>query len=55
MMLLSEKHRRLARRVTYLELNTDPTYMDQYTAALFLPHTDVSQFPSVTRSGENKS
>ncbi len=57
MMLLSERHRRrhkrLARRITYLELNTDPTYMDQYTAALFLPHTDVRQFPSVMRPNGN--
>jgi uncharacterized 2Fe-2S/4Fe-4S cluster protein (DUF4445 family) len=37
----------LARRMTYLELNTDPAYMGQYTGALFLPHTDLSRFPSV--------
>ncbi|HXP63075.1 MAG TPA: ASKHA domain-containing protein [Dongiaceae bacterium] len=37
----------LARRLTYLELNTDPAYMEQYTGALFLPHTDPSRFPSV--------
>ncbi|MBD3243663.1 MAG: DUF4445 domain-containing protein, partial [Chitinivibrionales bacterium] len=34
--LLSAEHRRLAQhtasRMTYLELNTDPTYMDRYTA-----------------------
>jgi hypothetical protein len=33
--------------MTYLELNTDPTYMEQYTGALFLPHTDPARFPSV--------
>ena len=37
----------LAQRMTYLELNTDPAYMEQYTGALFLPHTDPAQFPSV--------
>jgi uncharacterized 2Fe-2S/4Fe-4S cluster protein (DUF4445 family) len=42
----------LARRMTYLELNTDPAYMEQYTGALFLPHTDPAQFPSV-RGGTN--
>ena len=41
----------LANRMTYLELSTDPAYMDQYTAALFLPHTDPSLFPSVKVSG----
>jgi uncharacterized 2Fe-2S/4Fe-4S cluster protein (DUF4445 family) len=48
--LLSETHRRrqleIARHITYIELSTDPRYMDQYTAALFLPHTDLSRFPS---------
>jgi uncharacterized 2Fe-2S/4Fe-4S cluster protein (DUF4445 family) len=44
-----ERQIELARRLTYIELNTDPTYMDQYTGALFLPHTDASRFPSVRR------
>jgi hypothetical protein len=33
--------------MTCVELSTDPAYMDQYTAALFLPHTDPARFPSV--------
>jgi uncharacterized 2Fe-2S/4Fe-4S cluster protein (DUF4445 family) len=37
----------LAQRMTYLELNTDPAYMEQYTGALFLPHTDSARFPLV--------
>jgi uncharacterized 2Fe-2S/4Fe-4S cluster protein (DUF4445 family) len=37
----------LAQRMTYIELNTAPAYMDQYTGALFLPHTDINRFPSV--------
>ena len=53
--LVSRKHRErqlnAARRMTYLELNTDPGYMDQYTAALFLPHTDLTRFPSVSGKG----
>lgn len=51
MLLVSVNHRKrqqeLARKMTYLELNTSPDYMDQYTGALFLPHTDTSLFPSV--------
>lgn len=54
MSLVSQKHRdlrsKLAKRMTYLELNTDPSYMDQYTAALFLPHTNAKLFPSVNLS-----
>jgi uncharacterized 2Fe-2S/4Fe-4S cluster protein (DUF4445 family) len=37
----------LARRMTNIELSVDPAYMDEYTGALFLPHTDLSQFPSI--------
>lgn len=36
----------LADRMTYLELNADPAYMNEYTAALFLPHTDIDRFPT---------
>jgi uncharacterized 2Fe-2S/4Fe-4S cluster protein (DUF4445 family) len=42
-----EKQIELAKRMTYVELSTDPSYMDQYTAALFLPHTDPDKFPTV--------
>ena len=41
------KQQELAKRITYIDLSTDPAYMEQYTAALFLPHTDGSLFPSV--------
>ena len=34
-------------RITYQELMVDPTYMERFTSACFLPHTDLSQFPSV--------
>ena len=37
----------LAGRITYFELSTEPTFMDQFVAACFLPHTDIERFPSV--------
>ena len=37
----------LARTMTYLELSTEPGYMDSFVAACFLPHTDANLFPSV--------
>jgi uncharacterized 2Fe-2S/4Fe-4S cluster protein (DUF4445 family) len=40
---------KLAERMTYVELNAEPSYMNEYTGALFLPHTDVDLFPSVKR------
>ena len=37
----------VASKMTYLELSADNTFMDEYTSALFLPHTDLTGFPSV--------
>jgi uncharacterized 2Fe-2S/4Fe-4S cluster protein (DUF4445 family) len=37
----------VAARMTYLELSADNTFMDEYTSALFLPHTDIETFPTV--------
>ncbi|MCP4399480.1 MAG: DUF4445 domain-containing protein [bacterium] len=51
MVLVSQEYRQrqlaLARRMTYVELSAEPNYMDQYTSAMFLPHTDMTRFPSV--------
>jgi uncharacterized 2Fe-2S/4Fe-4S cluster protein (DUF4445 family) len=44
-----ERQNALARRMTYINLSSEPHYMDAYTGALFLPHTDRRQFPSVHR------
>ena len=41
--------------MTYLDLNADPAYMDEYTAALFLPHTDMNRFPTVRARLESRS
>jgi uncharacterized 2Fe-2S/4Fe-4S cluster protein (DUF4445 family) len=38
----------IASSITCLELTVEPRYFDEYTAALFLPHTDFSLFPSLT-------
>ncbi len=42
-----DKVEELAKTITYVELSTYPTYMDDFVAACFLPHTDASLFPSV--------
>jgi uncharacterized 2Fe-2S/4Fe-4S cluster protein (DUF4445 family) len=51
LILLSDKNSGLAEEVaqkmTYIELNTEPNYMNEFTGALFLPHTDIKLFPSV--------
>ncbi len=42
-----EKVHELSHNMTYMELSTEPGYMDEFVAACFLPHTDTSLFPSV--------
>ncbi len=38
----------VAHNMTYLELSNEPTYMDEFVASCFLPHTDAGLFPTVT-------
>jgi uncharacterized 2Fe-2S/4Fe-4S cluster protein (DUF4445 family) len=40
---------RIADKMTYLELSADNRFMEQFTSSLFLPHTDLTAFPSVQR------
>jgi uncharacterized 2Fe-2S/4Fe-4S cluster protein (DUF4445 family) len=51
--LVSEEFRKrqtaLSKRMTYIDLGAFPGYMDQYMAALFLPHTDLNRFPHVIK------
>lgn len=37
----------IAGRMTYIELSADNSFYDAFTSALFLPHTDLEEFPSV--------
>jgi uncharacterized 2Fe-2S/4Fe-4S cluster protein (DUF4445 family) len=50
-MLLSSdafnKSQDIAKKMTSLELSADATYMDEYMAALFFPHTDSKRFKTV--------
>ena len=42
----NEKVHELASNMTYMELSTNPRYMDEFVAACFLPHTNRELFPS---------
>jgi uncharacterized 2Fe-2S/4Fe-4S cluster protein (DUF4445 family) len=42
-----EKTLDIARRMTNIELSNYQPFMNEFVAALFLPHTDSSLFPSV--------
>jgi uncharacterized 2Fe-2S/4Fe-4S cluster protein (DUF4445 family) len=37
----------VTRKMTNFELSETSSYMDNYVAALFLPHTDLNQFPKL--------
>jgi uncharacterized 2Fe-2S/4Fe-4S cluster protein (DUF4445 family) len=37
----------IAARMTYIELSADNKFYDSFTSALFLPHTDITRFPTV--------
>jgi uncharacterized 2Fe-2S/4Fe-4S cluster protein (DUF4445 family) len=37
----------VTKKMTNFELSDTTSYMDNYIAALFLPHTDINQFPKV--------
>lgn len=42
-----ERIREIASAMTYIELSVEPGFMEEYVAAMFLPHTDIQRFPSV--------
>lgn len=37
----------IAGKIGYIELNAEPSFMDDYTSSTFIPHTDLSLFPMV--------
>ena len=53
MALVNRKKRKtldeMAKNIAYIELNAEPSFMDEYTGSSFLPHTDLSLFPGVQK------
>jgi uncharacterized 2Fe-2S/4Fe-4S cluster protein (DUF4445 family) len=45
----------IAARMTYIELSADNSFYDAFMSALFLPHTDLSLFPSVADMMQKES
>jgi uncharacterized 2Fe-2S/4Fe-4S cluster protein (DUF4445 family) len=43
----------IAYRIAYIELNAEPSFMDEYTSSTFLPHTDLTLFPNVQKMLES--
>ncbi len=42
-----EEVERIRDRTTYLELNVNQDFMNRFSAAKFIPHTDMARFPTV--------
>jgi uncharacterized 2Fe-2S/4Fe-4S cluster protein (DUF4445 family) len=40
-------------RITYMELNVNQAFMNRFSAAKFIPHTNPELFPSVCRPESN--
>jgi uncharacterized 2Fe-2S/4Fe-4S cluster protein (DUF4445 family) len=45
-----ERIKDIASRMTYIELSADNSFYEAFMSALFLPHTDMSLFPSVAEA-----
>ncbi|MDI6797004.1 MAG: ASKHA domain-containing protein [Desulfatibacillaceae bacterium] len=45
----------VTRKMTNVELSEAPGYMDNYVASLFLPHTDINQFPRLKERLEQRN
>ncbi len=44
-----KKIKEITKRTTYLELSVNPRFMNEYSATLFLPHTNIDLFPTVKK------
>jgi uncharacterized 2Fe-2S/4Fe-4S cluster protein (DUF4445 family) len=42
-----ETAEQIAKSMTYFDLMSHPKYMDEFVRAKFLPHTDLTLFPSI--------
>ena len=40
---------KVQQKMTYVDLSSLPIYMNEYTSTLFIPHTDLSLFPNITK------
>jgi uncharacterized 2Fe-2S/4Fe-4S cluster protein (DUF4445 family) len=51
MALLSDGYRNevreISQKMTYIDFSSNSQFMDEFTSALFLPHTNMNEFPSV--------
>jgi uncharacterized 2Fe-2S/4Fe-4S cluster protein (DUF4445 family) len=46
--------RAIFKNMTYIELSVSAAFMDEFTSAMFIPHTDLERFPSVQEALKNR-
>jgi len=51
---LMEEAEEIANSLTNLELSVKPVFMDKYMQALFIPNTNMNEFPSVQKAVEER-
>jgi uncharacterized 2Fe-2S/4Fe-4S cluster protein (DUF4445 family) len=39
----------VSEKMTYLDLSSQPFYMNEYSSSLFMPHTDLNLFPNISK------
>jgi uncharacterized 2Fe-2S/4Fe-4S cluster protein (DUF4445 family) len=44
---LRAEARQVSNAMTYIDFSSNVRFMDEFTSAQFLPHTDMNAFPSV--------
>ncbi|MBU0990956.1 MAG: ATP-binding protein [Proteobacteria bacterium] len=58
MALLSDKYRSealmISNSMTYIDFSSNSRFMDEFTSALFLPHTHIESFPNVKAAIKEK-
>lgn len=56
--LLAKENRQrineIAGKMTYIELSADNSFYEAFMSAMFLPHTDLDQFPSVAKAFQDQ-
>jgi len=50
-----QKAEAIAKQMTYFELSVHPGFMNEFVAALFLPHTQMELFPTVQERLQKRS
>ena len=48
-----EKLDQIAAKMTYIELSADNSFYEAFMSAMFLPHTDLTRFPSIAAAMED--